>query len=137
MGPLRLDASAPGFERDFSAFLGRRRDTDENVDRIAADIKAVASDPIIAMNKIQRSRPHVIVLDLELPRMDGFSFLRMLMKEDPIPVVVCSAMASGHVDGALRALEDGAVRVVSDGITVRASATCAHGERFEFPQLLW
>jgi histidinol dehydrogenase len=40
MGPLRLDASAPGFERDFSAFLGRRRDTDEDVDRVVADIIA-------------------------------------------------------------------------------------------------
>jgi len=40
MGPLRLDASAPGFERDFSAFLGRRRDTDDNVDRVVADIIA-------------------------------------------------------------------------------------------------
>jgi histidinol dehydrogenase len=40
MGPLRLDASAPGFEGDFSAFLGRNRDTDENVDRIVADIIA-------------------------------------------------------------------------------------------------
>ena len=39
-GPLRLDASAPDFERKFSAFLGRNRDTDENVDRIAADIVA-------------------------------------------------------------------------------------------------
>ena len=39
-GPLRLDASAPGFEREFSAFLGRNRDTDENVDRIAAGIVA-------------------------------------------------------------------------------------------------
>jgi histidinol dehydrogenase len=39
-GPLRLDASAPGFEKEFSAFLGRNRDTDENVDRIAADIVA-------------------------------------------------------------------------------------------------
>ena len=39
-GPLRLDASAPGFEREFSAFLGRNRDTDENVDRIVADIVA-------------------------------------------------------------------------------------------------
>ena len=38
--PLRLDASAPGFERDFSAFLGRNRDTDENVDRIVGDIVA-------------------------------------------------------------------------------------------------
>jgi histidinol dehydrogenase len=40
MGPLRLDASAPGFESDFSAFLGRNRDTDENVDRVVADIIA-------------------------------------------------------------------------------------------------
>src|SRR5215475_2252470 len=40
MGPLRLDASAPGFEKDFSAFLARRRDTDENVDRVVADIIA-------------------------------------------------------------------------------------------------
>src|SRR5712675_3715463 len=39
-GPLRLDASAPGFEKEFSAFLGRNRDTDENVDRIVADIIA-------------------------------------------------------------------------------------------------
>ena len=38
--PLRLDAAAPGFEKDFSAFLGRNRDTDENVDRVAADIVA-------------------------------------------------------------------------------------------------
>ncbi len=40
MGPLNLDASAPGFERDFAAFLARNRDTDENVDRIVADIVA-------------------------------------------------------------------------------------------------
>jgi histidinol dehydrogenase len=39
-GPLRLDASAPGFEKEFSAFLGRNRDTDENVDRVVADIVA-------------------------------------------------------------------------------------------------
>jgi two-component system chemotaxis response regulator CheB len=73
---------------------------------------SVASDPIIAIGKIQRSRPDVIVLDLDLPRMDGLSFLRMLMKDDPIPVVVCSALAAGDADSALRALEDGAVDVV-------------------------
>jgi two-component system chemotaxis response regulator CheB len=44
--------------------------------------------------------------------MDGLSFLRMLMKDDPIPVVVCSALAAGDADSALRALEDGAVDVV-------------------------
>ena len=40
MGPLKLDASAPGFEKDFSSFLGRNRDTDDNVDRIVAEIVA-------------------------------------------------------------------------------------------------
>jgi len=73
---------------------------------------SVASDPIIAMSKMLKSRPHVIVLDLDMPRMDGMSFLRKLMAEDPVPVVVCSAIASGDADMALRALEEGAVDIV-------------------------
>ena len=73
---------------------------------------SVASDPIIAMSKMERSRPHVIVLDLEMPRMDGMSFLRMLMAQEPVPVVVCSAVASGDAEMALRALEEGAVDIV-------------------------
>ena len=53
----------------------------------------VAADPIIAMDKMSRERPDVIVLDLEMPRMHGITFLRKIMAEDPIPVVVCSGAA--------------------------------------------
>ncbi len=54
---------------------------------------AVAADPLIAREKMRRQRPDVILLDLEMPRMDGLTFLRQLMAESPIPVVVCSALA--------------------------------------------
>ncbi|HET7841122.1 MAG TPA: response regulator, partial [Terriglobia bacterium] len=53
----------------------------------------VAADPLIAMDKMKRQRPDVILLDLEMPRMDGLTFLRKIMAEDPIPVIVCSALA--------------------------------------------
>ena len=52
----------------------------------------VAADPIIARGKIVKERPDVIVLDLEMPRMDGLTFLRELMAVDPIPVVICSGL---------------------------------------------
>lgn len=72
-----------------------------------------ASDPLIAMDKMKRVRPDVIVLDLEMPRMDGLTFLRKLMEEDPIPVVVCSVAAQRGTEAALRALDEGAVDVVA------------------------
>jgi len=73
----------------------------------------VAADPLIAMMKMRSSRPDVIVLDLEMPRMDGLTFLRKLMDEDPIPVVVCSGLAGGGMRGSLRAIEEGALAVVA------------------------
>jgi two-component system, chemotaxis family, protein-glutamate methylesterase/glutaminase len=72
-----------------------------------------AADPLIAMEKIARQRPDVIVLDLELPRMHGLDFLARLMDENPIPVVVCSALTGDGTDLALRALEQGALAVVT------------------------
>ena len=63
----------------------------------------VASDPIIAMEKMKRRRPDVILLDLEMPRMDGLTFLRKIMVEDPIPVVVCSGLAGHGTEAAIRA----------------------------------
>ncbi len=74
---------------------------------------AVAADPYIAMEKMARQRPDVIVLDLELPRMHGLDFLARIMAEDPIPVVVCSALTGDGTDAAMRALEEGAVAVVT------------------------
>jgi two-component system chemotaxis response regulator CheB len=73
----------------------------------------VASDPLIAMEKMARVRPNVILLDLEMPRMDGLTFLRKIMAEDPIPVVVCSALASPGTEIALRAIAEGAVDLIT------------------------
>jgi two-component system chemotaxis response regulator CheB len=73
----------------------------------AADMRvATASDPLIAMQKMKSARPDVIVLDLEMPRMDGMTFLRTLGTS--IPVVVCSGRPE-----AILALEEGAVEVLA------------------------
>lgn len=76
-------------------------------------VVTVAADPYIALDKMGRSRPDVILLDLEMPRMDGLTFLRKIMSEDPIPVVVCSGLAARGTEAAIRALEEGAVEVLA------------------------
>ena len=73
----------------------------------------VAADPYFAMRKMEMERPDVIVLDVQMPRMDGLTFLRKIMAEDPIPVVICSGEAGHGTEAALRALEEGAVEVVT------------------------
>ena len=78
------------------------------------DISArVASDPIIALERMRQKRPDVIILDLEMPRMHGLTFLNKIMAEDPLPIVVCSGLAGSGTDEALRALEGGAVGIVT------------------------
>jgi two-component system, chemotaxis family, protein-glutamate methylesterase/glutaminase len=72
-----------------------------------------AADPIIAMDKIAHACPDVILLDLEMPRMHGLTFLRKIREETSIPVVICSSQLGRGTDVALRALEDGAVDVVA------------------------
>ncbi|MFW6201505.1 MAG: protein-glutamate methylesterase/protein-glutamine glutaminase [Gemmatimonadota bacterium] len=73
----------------------------------------VAADPLIAMRRMAETRPDVLLLDLELPHMHGLTFLRRIMAEDPIPVVICSGLAGRRADIAIRALEEGAVEVVA------------------------
>jgi len=73
----------------------------------------VAADPLIAMQKMKQVRPHVIVLDLEMPRMDGLTFLRKIMSEDPIPTLVCSGIAARGTKNALVALDDGALGILT------------------------
>jgi len=73
----------------------------------------VAADPVFALAKMRQRRPDVIVLDLEMPRMDGLTFLRQLNATDPIPVVICSALAGRGTSTALRALEEGALEIVT------------------------
>ena len=74
---------------------------------------SVAADPLIAAVKMQKERPDVVITDLEMPRMDGLTFLRKIMAESPIPVVVCSGLAAKGTDLALRALEEGAVEIIT------------------------
>ena len=74
---------------------------------------AAAADPYIAMEKMAKQRPDAIVLDLELPRMHGLDFLTKIMAEDPIPVVICSALTGQGTDTAMRALEQGALAIVT------------------------
>ncbi len=81
----------------------------------AGDIEVIATamDPYVARNKILKLRPDVVTLDLEMPRMDGLTFLAKLMKYHPIPVVVVSALTPDGSEAALRAMELGAVGVVT------------------------
>lgn len=78
------------------------------------DIRVVgtAIDPYAAREKIMKLKPDVLTLDLEMPRMDGLSFLAMLMKHYPMPVVVVSSLTPKNSENALRALRLGAVDVI-------------------------
>jgi len=76
------------------------------------DVVGGAIDPYVARDKIVRLKPDVITLDLEMPRMDGLSFLSKLMKYHPLPVVVVSSLTPSNSQNAIRALELGAVEVI-------------------------
>jgi len=72
-----------------------------------------AADPLIGLAKMERARPDVILLDLEMPRMDGLTFLRRLMTEHPVPVVILSSHAERGTETALEALDEGAIEVLA------------------------
>ena len=77
------------------------------------EVVGTAIDPYMAREKIAALRPDVITLDIEMPRMDGLSFLEKLMKHHPLPVVVVSSLAPENSENAMRALSLGAVEIVS------------------------
>lgn len=74
---------------------------------------ATASDPYAAAQHIAREVPDVITLDVEMPRMDGLTFLQKLMSQHPIPVVMCSSLTEEGCETTLRALDLGAVGIIS------------------------
>ncbi len=76
------------------------------------EVMATASDPFIAAQKILYSVPDVITLDVEMPRMDGITFLQKIMSQHPIPVVICSHLTESGSETALRALEYGALEII-------------------------
>ena len=78
----------------------------------AIEVIAAAADPFAAARYIQDEIPDVITLDVEMPRMDGVTFLRKLMSQHPIPVVMCSSLVEDGSETLLQALEAGAVDVI-------------------------
>ncbi|MEH3038065.1 MAG: chemotaxis response regulator protein-glutamate methylesterase [Sphingomonas adhaesiva] len=76
------------------------------------EVIAAAADPFAAARHIQNEIPDVITLDVEMPRMDGITFLRKLMSQRPIPVVMCSSLVEEGSETLLQALEAGAVDVI-------------------------
>jgi len=82
---------------------------------LADDIEVVATtaDPFAAWQHIKKARPDVVTLDVEMPRMDGISFLSKLMTHYPIPVVMVSSLTAKNCETSLRALELGAVEIVA------------------------
>jgi len=77
------------------------------------EVMGTAGDPYAAAEKIAEQLPDVITLDIEMPRMDGLTFLRKIMAQHPIPVVICSSLAEEGTASALEALELGAVEIVT------------------------
>jgi len=76
------------------------------------EVLGVAPDPFVAAKRIAEEIPDVITLDVEMPRMDGITFLRKLMAQKPIPVVMCSSLTEAGSETLLQALEAGAVDII-------------------------
>ncbi|ORE90938.1 chemotaxis response regulator protein-glutamate methylesterase [Aurantimonas sp. 22II-16-19i] len=77
------------------------------------EVMGAAADPYLAAEKIRQQVPDVLFLDIEMPRMDGLTFLRKIMAQRPIPVVICSSLAAEKSDVMMEALAAGAVDVIT------------------------
>jgi len=77
------------------------------------EVVGTAQDPYVARDKIKKLKPDVITLDVEMPRMDGITFLKNLMRLHPIPVIMISSLTEKGADVTLEALESGAIDFVS------------------------
>lgn len=77
------------------------------------EVIGAAADPIFALEKMQKQWPDVIVLDVEMPRMDGITFLRKIMSERPTPVVICSTLTEKGAETTMQAMSAGAVDIIT------------------------
>jgi two-component system chemotaxis response regulator CheB len=93
------------------------------------EVLGIASDPFVAAARIADDVPDVITLDVEMPRMDGITFLRKLMAQHPIPVVMCSSLVESGSETLMQALAAGAVDVILKpriGVTAELIEDRAH-----------
>ncbi len=86
-------------------------------DASGMEVIDTAQDPIFALQKLEKIKPDVITLDVEMPRMDGITFLEKLMKENPIPVVMCSTLTQKSSKTSVKALRLGAIEIVGKPTT--------------------
>jgi len=77
------------------------------------EVMAAVADPVLAMARMQTQWPDVILLDIEMPRMDGITFLKKIMQERPTPVVICSTLAESGAQTSIEALAAGAVAIIT------------------------
>src|ERR1700683_4603746 len=77
------------------------------------EVMATASDPFVAAERMRDEVPDGITLDIEMPRMDGLTFLQKIMSQHPIPVVICSSLVAEGAQSTLRALDLGAVDIIA------------------------
>lgn len=77
------------------------------------EVIGYAPDPIIAMRKMEKDRPDVLLLDVEMPRMDGLTFLSQIMETDPLPVIICSSVTEEGAENTLKAFHLGAMGVIA------------------------
>ncbi|WP_306605835.1 chemotaxis response regulator protein-glutamate methylesterase [Azonexus sp.] len=77
------------------------------------EVIATASDPVFAIEKLRAAWPDVLIVDIEMPRMDGISFLRKIMTERPTPVIICSSLAESGAQATFDAMSAGAVTIIT------------------------
>lgn len=77
------------------------------------EVCAAAQDPLFAMRHMEKQWPDVIILDVEMPRMDGITFLRKIMSERPTPVIMCSSLTEKGADTTMQAMSLGAIEIVT------------------------
>ncbi len=90
-----------------------RRHLSELLEAAGIEVIAAATDPLFAWPKMKARWPDVVVLDVEMPRMDGITFLRQIMAERPTPVVMCSTLTAAGAKTTMQALAEGAVGIVA------------------------
>lgn len=80
-----------------------------------SDINIIGSarDPLFAMKMMEKDWPDVIILDIEMPRMDGITFLKKIMAEHPTPVVICSTLTENGAKATMEAMSSGAVDIIT------------------------